>query len=91
MPGIKSSNKIPFVRLAKGSDEYFQLLACFELRIVRKITGDDLLLMKVTHLNRYIDKDLSNPWPAVQNDCLDDVPLLSNAILPCRYTSTDSV
>jgi hypothetical protein len=75
MPGIKSGNKIPLIRLTECAGENLQLPACFQLRIVGQITGDDLFLMKVTHLNGYVTEDLPYSRSSVKNDRPDGVSL----------------
>jgi len=80
MPGIKGNGKILLVRFAEYCDELFQCNAGLQLGVVREITGDDLFLMKVTHLDRNIRKELSHPRPAVENDRLQGV----SHVLQCR-------
>ena len=69
MPGIKGRGKrLSFVS-QRCCSEHFQFNACLKLRVVRQITGNDLLLMEVAHLDGYIDKDLSVP-PAFHREQL---------------------
>lgn len=76
MPGIKGSGKIMLSGLTQGCGNLFEFNTCFELGVVRKIAGDDLLLVEMAHLDGYIGKELSYPRSAIENDCLYGIPLL---------------
>jgi len=73
VPGIKCRGKSAFIRLTEGCGDPFQFNACLQFRIVGQITGDDLFLMKVTHLNGYVIEYLPYSRPAVENDRPDGV------------------
>jgi len=71
-----------FIRLTESFDELFQFNACFQFWIVGYITGDDLFLMKVAHLNGYVAEDLSYSRLSVKNNRPDNVSLSLQFISP---------
>ena len=77
MPGIQSGNKAFLAGHTEVFCKHFQFPACLELRVSRQITGDDLLLMEVAHLDGDIAKDLSDPWSSIKNNCPESISLSS--------------
>ena len=75
IPNIQGGNEAFLVGLTEVLHNHFQFHTCLKLRAPRQITGDDLLLMEVTHLDRYIAEDLSDPWSSIENNCFESVSL----------------
>jgi len=75
MPGIQSGNKAFLAGYTEVFCKHFQFPACLEHRVSRQITGDDLLLMEVAHLDGDIAKDLFDPRSSIENNCFESIPL----------------
>jgi len=75
VPSIKGRDKTVLVSLTEVFGKPFQFNARFRFRIICQVTGNDLLLMKMIHLDRDITKDLPDSRSAVQNDCRNGISL----------------
>lgn len=87
VPYIKDGCKINLMRLTETRDNPLQLDAGLEPRVVCQIARDDLLLVKVAHLNGYVSKELSYAGPAVEDDRFDLASKVFQrpASLPVRF------
>ena len=61
--------------LTEGYGEFFQRNACLSFRVVREVTGNDLLLMEVAHLYGDISKQLSYSLSPIEDYRLNRVSL----------------
>lgn len=73
MPGVKTGSKGNFIRLTEQCDKLFQFDSGLKLGVIREITGYDLFLVEVTHLDRNIEEELPDAWPAIENDSLNRI------------------
>ena len=87
---MNGADKIIFIGFAESFGKLFQLNTSLQLRVVCQIAGNNLLLMKMAHLDGYIAKDLSYSRLPSRTIALIVYPFFFKATLPCRYTSTVS-